>query len=226
MRRSFFGVHPIHKLHPDRLADAQTEIDAALALDPSFEMAANLRRRIVGARNGAAGQAEVAAAPAEPLPETNLAGQPPAPAPAPAPAPTSNVGAPALDARMTEAILAGLREAPAGSPVWIVARADDDTVIARAEALGRIFTHAGWKVRALTQTRVAVKPGILVFAADEQPPAYVYTASRALEQAGLGSKLATGYRAFYDETSRTRPGFVGFKLEPDQTYVIVVSRTP
>lgn len=219
VREHTIRAEMLFKLHPDRLADAQAEIDAALALDPSFEMAANLRRRIVGARSGAAGQAEVAA-PAEPLPEANLAAKPPAPATAP----TSNVGAPAFDARTTETILAGLHEAPAGSPVWIVARADDDTARARADALGRIFTRAGWMVRALTQTRVAVKPGIFVFAADEQPPAYVYTASRALEQAGLGSKLATGYRAFYDEMSRTRPGFVGFELAPDQAWVIVVSR--
>src|SRR6185436_20938625 len=91
------------KLHPDRLAEALSEIDAALALDRSYEMAVNLRRRIVAAMGPAAPSAANAAPPSSP-------------------------GAPALDARTTETILAGLREAPAGSPVWIAARADDPGV--------------------------------------------------------------------------------------------------
>ena len=197
VREHTIRAEMLFKLHPERLADAQAEIDAALAQDPSYEMAANLRRRIVAARS----EAGAAVAP-------------------------SNLGGPAFDARTTESLLAGLREAPADSPVWIVARADDPSATARAEALGRIFTEAGWKVRALARTPVGVKPGIFIFAADAHPPAYVETASRALERAGLGSTLATGYRAFYDEMSRTRPGFTGFPFAPDQTWVLVVSRTP
>ena len=36
--------------------------------------------------------------------------------------------------------------------------------------------------------------------------------------------FALGYRAYYEEAKGTRPDFVGFPFEPDQTFVLVVGR--
>jgi len=52
----------------------------------------------------------------------------------------------------------------------------------------------------------------------------VSTLGSALEQAGIKPTFAVGYRAYYEEMSRTRPDFVGFPFEPAQTFVLVVGR--
>jgi tetratricopeptide (TPR) repeat protein len=200
------------KLHPQRLGDALAEIDKAVAQDPAFEIAQGLRRRIVAAiGSGAAGTDAARAAP---------------PAPVAAPAQIPNDGQPWPDAHATETLLRVLATAPPGSPAWLTARADDPGAIARAEALAAIFKRAGWQVRTVEHTSVAVRPGLFVYGGDEEPPEYVHTVHRALDEAGLSPMFATGYRSYLDEMSRTRPDFRGIALTPEQTFVVVFGRTP
>ena len=71
-----------------------------------------------------------------------------------------------------------------------------------------------------------MKPGVYLFAAAAEPPAYVETAKSALTAAGLAPVYGSDYRAYYDERSRANPNFGGFRLEPEQTYLIVIGRRP
>lgn len=131
-----------------------------------------------------------------------------------------------IDSGTQETLAGVLGLAPEGSPVWIAAPESDQWAIARAEDLEKIFVRAGWRVRAVTQSAVSVRPGTYLFAAEEQPPAYVDTVRQALELAGLSPTVATGYRQYYGEMTRNRPGFSGFLFAPEQTFLLVVGRLP
>jgi hypothetical protein len=75
--------------------------------------------------------------------------------------------------------------------------------------------------------RFSMKPGLYLFAADEQPPEYVGTAQGALEAAGLTFvTVGTGYSAFVRQKKQENPSWVGIEMGPDVTYVIVVGRKP
>ena len=169
-----------------------------------WQWARSLRRAGAGAN-----VARVAASPAAP----------------PVAVPSPPTGGP-LDQRVVEDLVRRLSEVPRGSPAWIAAAADDADATARARQIQAILTRAGWEVRPLVRTARRNRPGYFVFAASEDPPSYVSALATALEQVGIKSTFATGYRAYYEEMSRTRPDFAGFRFEPDQTFLLVVGRAP
>jgi hypothetical protein len=142
---------------------------------------------------------------------------------APAAAPSQPTSGP-LDDRVVEGLVRRLSQVPRGSPAWVAATADDADAIRRAQQIQAILTRAGWEVRPLVRTPQRTRPGYFLFAADEEPPAYVSALAAALEQEGINRTFALGYRAYYEEMSRTRPGFVGFRFEPGQTFLLVVGR--
>jgi hypothetical protein len=119
-----------------------------------------------------------------------------------------------------------LVRAPEGSPAWITAPRSDPGAIARAGDLARIFDSAGWEVEPVSRSAVNVRPGLYLFAGDEQPPAYIETLRLALEEAGLAPSYATGYRDYYADRATKEPGFRGFPFTPGQTFVLVVGRMP
>ncbi|MFN8642148.1 MAG: tetratricopeptide repeat protein [Candidatus Binatia bacterium] len=185
VRRHAIRAEMLLKLHPDRLDEALTEIDAALAQDPTFAIARDLRARIVAAKG---------AAPAAPTPRAGLA-----------------------DA---------LRPAGPGTPVWLAVSEDDPGAAALANELSQAFAAAGWTLRRRAPTGFRMKPGVFVLAADAAPPAYVQTLIDALAAAGLSPTSGNDYRAYYAEAVRTRPGYQGFRLDDDQTYVLVIGPRP
>ncbi|MEZ4406130.1 MAG: tetratricopeptide repeat protein [Polyangiales bacterium] len=193
-----------------RYAQAIPELERALAADPNDSEAAALMREA----RAHVGDASVAPAVSSPAP---------APAPAPSPLPTAAAGARTLSDAARAAIASTLAEGR-GSPVWITASGVDPSAVARAEELAAIFTQAGWNVRALTRSPVRARAGVFMFAADEVPQAYVDLARRALVAGGMTPTVGTGYRAFYEQRQRENPGYQGFALAPDQTYVVVVGR--
>jgi hypothetical protein len=142
-------------------------------------------------------------------------------APASPPPPPSH-----LDDRAAETLTGILRTAPGGSPVWITARGDNPAAVRLAERLAEAFKGSGWEVRSLASTNIRVRPGIFMFAATTEPPAYVAIARDALASAGFDPALATDYRNFYDQMTRTRPEFRGFPFAPDQTFLVVVGAQP
>src|SRR5262245_39157847 len=112
----------------------------------------------------------------------------PAAAPAPAaPAPTTARVSPSPDGKLDETTRATLERvlssAPSGSPVWIAAPQSDAKALALAQDVAGVFTKAGWRARPIRRTSVRVKPGTYLFAAEEEPPAYVATVRQALEEA-------------------------------------------
>jgi protein-disulfide isomerase len=117
-----------------------------------------------------------------------------------------------------------LSTAPSGSPVWFAAPQSDPRALALAQDLATVFTKAGWRARPVRRSGVRIKPGTYLFAADEQPPAYVETARQALDEAGFAPSVATGYRQYYDEKKRSDPKFAGFQFAPEQSFLLVVGR--
>ncbi len=131
-----------------------------------------------------------------------------------------------LDDRQRAALVRALAAQPAGTPVWFAVDEQDAASRDLARALRAAFAEAGWAVRAMQGLPFAWRPGVFLYAADSEPPVYVQTAHEALQQAGIPSRLATGYRAYYAEMTRTKPGWQGFDLAPDQTYLVVIGPTP
>jgi len=131
-----------------------------------------------------------------------------------------------LQPEVTETLVRFLAAAPAGSPAWIAAPASDLRAVSRAEDFAAIFKGAGWNVRAVVRSAVSIRPGTYLFAAEQQPPAYVKALQQALEKAGLSPVVANGYRQYYDEKTRSDRNFRGFAFTPDQTFLLVVGRLP
>jgi hypothetical protein len=149
-----------------------------------------------------------------------------APEPANVPAPTVLAPDGKLDDTTRASLERVLATAPAGSPAWIAAPRSDPKASALADELSGAFTRAGWRVRPVRRTTLAFRPGTYVFAAEEQPPAYVRTVAQALDEAGFAAAFRTGYRSFYDEKKKADPKFQGFPFAPEQTFLVVIGRMP
>jgi hypothetical protein len=131
-----------------------------------------------------------------------------------------------LDERATADLVRRLGAVPRGRPAWVAVTADDPEATARAEQLRAIFTRAGWEVRPLQRYAGRLRPGYFLFVADMEPPEYVTTLSTALRANRLIDDFFRGYRDYYRDRSAADPNFVGFPMEPDQTFILAVGRTP
>jgi tetratricopeptide (TPR) repeat protein len=131
-----------------------------------------------------------------------------------------------LDPSARAALLAALKTQPAGTPLWLAVQDSDPGARQFAAAVRAAFEEAGWTVRGQRGVPFAMKPGVYLFAAEATPPAYVETVHSALDAAGLAPVYGSDYRAYYDERARANPNFGGFRLDPDQTYLVVIGRRP
>jgi len=157
--------------------------------------------------------------------EDELAG---APAAAPA-APAAVAGGRTLAAAERAALIERLGGAGMSvpHPVWFATVANDPEAAAFQGTLASAFEEAGWQVQGNARLEFAVKAGVFILAADEEPPAHVDDASAALEAAGITiTASGRGYRAFYEERKQADPGWVGVELPAAASYVIVVGRRP
>ncbi len=113
------------------------------------------------------------------------------------------------------------------NPVWFATVPNDPEAAAFQKQIQSAFEEAGWIVKGNATVRFRMKPGVYVFAADEDPPAYVASAQQALEDAGIEiTQSGRGYREFYRQKKAENPNWVGFEFAEDQTYVIVIGRKP
>src|SRR6266542_4925260 len=124
-----------------------------------------------------------------------------------------------LDDGQRAALVRVLAAQPPGTPVWFAVSEQDAAARELGLALRAAFTNAGWVVRGMRRASFAVRPGVFLFAADHEPPAYVATVQEALQLAGIPPTVATGYRSYYAEM-RTKPDWRGFEMAPDQTYLV------
>ncbi|GBD25861.1 hypothetical protein HRbin30_01187 [bacterium HR30] len=152
----------------------------------------------------------------------------------PASSQTSGAAAPAAAGRvLTEEQRAAMVRTLGGpnsslaNPVWFATVQTDPEAVAFQKQIQRAFEEAGWIVKGNAPVRFRMKPGVYVFAADEDPPAYVGTAQQALEDAGIEiTQSGRGYREFYRQKKAENPNWIGFDFAEDQTYVIVIGRKP
>lgn len=197
-----------------KLRKADYLVPVVLAL--SLVLALGVRQIVRARRARIAREARaVAAARAANTPVPIPAAQPPAPAAA---------TPPRLDDATLRDLQSRLSSTGGAQPVWIAVAASDPAATQIAERLQTAFERAGWRTHPIQRSDLRARPGLFVFAADEQSPSYVQSAVRALGGAGLAPTVATGYRAFYNERVRTTPDYRGIRLEADQTWVIAVGR--
>jgi len=109
---------------------------------------------------------------------------------------------------------------PAGTPVWFVVSLDPSAQ-ALAQGLGGAFRAAAFRVTEKAAT-FPLKPGMFLFAAEDQPPKYVETVRAALEAIGKTPSVGRGYRAYYEDKLKTNPAYQGFSFTSDQTYLIAI----
>ncbi len=110
--------------------------------------------------------------------------------------------------------------------VWFQVEQNKSEPTEFAKVLEQVFRDAGWEVQTADSGGLAFKPGVSVLVADEDWPPYASTAYEALQKAGIDVKAARGYRAYYEQQRKERPGWQGPKLIADQTYVVIVGPSP
>ena len=112
-------------------------------------------------------------------------------------------------------------------PVWFATVPNNPEAAAFQRALQGVFEEAGWQVGGNVPVRFAMKAGVYVFAADEEPPEYVGMVHDALQAAGIPvASAGRGYREFARQKRLENPDWVGLELGPEQTYIIAIGRKP
>jgi hypothetical protein len=151
-------------------------------------------------------------------------GDQPAAAPAPAPAaPAAPVAARVITPEQRTAMIEKLA-ATAGSPVWFATVPNNPEAATYQKTLQKVFEDAGWEVKGNSVVRFAMKPGIFIFAADEEPPPYLSSVNDAFEAAGVTVTSGRGYREFVKQKKEEKPDWVGLELGPEDVYIIAVGR--
>jgi hypothetical protein len=154
----------------------------------------------------------------------------PAPGAAPAAAPAAPPAAPAapvaartITAEQKSAMIEKLQATP-GAPVWFAVVPNNPEAANYQKQLQNVFEEAGWQVKGNTVVRFPMKPGVFVFAADEEPPDYVSSVNDALIASGVTPTTGRGYRDFVKEKKQENKDWVGIELGPDDTYVVAIGR--
>jgi hypothetical protein len=187
-----------------------------------------LRRLLPGAASVLAACASPGGeAPAStPTPTATAAAQAAAPV-APAAAPFAGTSSRAPDeqeqAAMVEILTA---ESAPERAAWIAVMPGNADSQALGNALKEAFEKGGWKVELQPVTGMALKPGLSILIAEEEPPGWTDSARKALEASGNEVKAAIGYRPYYDEKKAADPNWVGVPIGADQAFVIVVGPPP
>jgi len=148
-----------------------------------------------------------------------------APKPTAAPAAAESPRAP--DATERAAMVEILKgESAPERAAWLSYSAGNSESKALADALAAAFRDGGWKAETSAPSGMMLKAGVSMLIAEEQPPAWVETALRAMQASGIEVKSAIGYRAYYDEMKKEKPGWAGVPLAKDGAFVIVVGPEP
>ena len=156
---------------------------------------------------------------------------PPVPAAAPAAQPAGGATR-TLTSEQRQAMIGKLASSEGGDasnekpPVWFATVPNNPEAAAFQKTLQGVFEEAGWQVRGNATVRFPMKPGVYVFAADEEPPTYLGQVNDAFEAAGITITSGRGYRDFAKQKKEENPDWVGLEMGPNDTYVIAVGRSP
>ncbi len=145
------------------------------------------------------------------------------PAAAPAAAPAAPAAARTLTAEQRQAMLEKLNASP-GRPVWFATVPNNPEAATFQKQIQSVFEAAGWEIKGNSAVRFPMKPGIFVFAADEEPPDYLSSVNDAFEAAGISITSGRGYREYVRQKKEEKPDWVGLELGPDDVYVIAIGR--
>lgn len=110
--------------------------------------------------------------------------------------------------------------------VWLQTDERNSEAAAYQKQLAELFKEAGWKVEQRGSAGLTFKPGLYLLVGEEEWPSYASTAYDAFDKAGIEVKAARGYRAYYDQQKKEKPGWQGPALAPTQTYVILIGPNP
>ncbi len=113
-----------------------------------------------------------------------------------------------------------------GQEAWFETQANDPEADAFQRELKAVFREAGWEVVDSSEAGYAIKAGIYLFMADDEPAAQVSVVLRGLEAAGLDVVAGAGYREYYQKKKQTDPNFRGHEFAPGQEFVIVIGPNP
>jgi len=132
-----------------------------------------------------------------------------------------------LSDEQRQAMLEVLRsEAGTTRKVWFQVEQGRPEPVAYQKALEQVFREAGWEVQTSGVFGMTLKPGVYLLVGEEDWPSYASTAYEALQKAGIDVKAASGYRSYSEQQRAEKPGWAGPKLNPDQTYVVLIGSNP
>jgi hypothetical protein len=110
--------------------------------------------------------------------------------------------------------------------VWFQVQQGTAEAAAFGKALEQVFRDAGWEVQMAGSGAMRFKAGVHMLVADEDWPTDASTAYQALQLAGIDVQAGSGYRDYYEQQKKEKPGWQGPKLAADQTYVVLIGPNP
>jgi len=139
-----------------------------------------------------------------------------------APRAAAQPGRELTDAERAAMLRALAAEQGAVRKVWFAVTPGDAEPNALKDAFASVFKQAGWETVTQPVTGMALKPGLSILIAEEEPPSYVNVAQQALQATSFQFKTGTGYRAYFEERKQADPKWPGIPLAPGQDFVVVV----
>ena len=110
--------------------------------------------------------------------------------------------------------------------VWFQVEQGKSEPVAFQKALEQVFREAGWQVETKGAIGMTFKPGVYLLVADEEWPSDATTAYQAFQIAGIDVKSGSGYRDYYEQQKKEKPGWQGPKLAAEQAYVVLIGANP
>lgn len=149
----------------------------------------------------------------------------------PAAAPKAQAAAPRTGRQLSDGERAAMLSALGGEQggtrkVWFAVAPGDPEAVALKNAFESVFRQAGWETETQQVTGMALKPGLSILIAAEEPPAYVGAAQQALQATSFEFKAGLGYGAYYAERKQADPKWPGIPLAAGQDFVVVIGPRP
>ncbi len=132
-----------------------------------------------------------------------------------------------LSDEQKQAMLGVLRsESGQARKIWFQVELGKSEPVAYQKALEQVFREAGWDVDSKGAAGMTFKPGIYMLVGDEEWPADATSAYQAFQMAGIDVKAGSGYRDYYEQQKKEKPGWQGPKLAADQAFVVLIGANP